>query len=63
METKYFTAIFFDKNKKPYKYRNIKNNPGSIKAFTSFALTKNAEQINFYDKATKLFCFKLFLKV
>jgi len=63
METKYFTAIFFDKNKKAYKYRNIKNDQKSMESFTRFALTKKAEQINFYDKATKLFSHKLFLKV
>lgn len=63
METKYFTAIFFDQNKKAYKYRNIKNVDGSIKAFTAFALTKKATQINFYDQDTKIFAYKLFLKV
>jgi len=63
MKTKYFTAIFFDQNKKAYKYRNIKNDQKSMEAFTRFALTKKAEQINFYDKSTKLFSHKLFLKV
>jgi hypothetical protein len=64
METnKYFTAIFFDDNKKAYKYRNIKNNEKSLQSFTAFALTKKATQINFYNSATKIFCYKVFLKV
>jgi hypothetical protein len=64
METnKYFTAIFFDANKKAYKYRNIKNNEKSLQSFTAFALTKKATQINFYNSATKIFCYKVFLKV
>jgi hypothetical protein len=64
METnKYFTAIFFDDNKKAYKYRNIKNNEKSLQSFTTFALTKKATQINFYNSATKIFCYKVFLKV
>ena len=60
---KYFTAIFFDDNKKAYKYRNIKNNEKSLQSFTTFALTKKATQINFYNSATKIFCYKVFLKV
>ena len=64
METnKYFTVIFFDANKKAYKYRNIKNNEKSLQSFTAFALTKKATQINFYNSATKIFCYKVFLKV
>lgn len=58
---KYFTAIFFDGQKKPYKYRNIKNDQRSLQSFTSFALSKKATQINFYDTATKKFCYKVFL--
>lgn len=58
---KYFTAIFFDANKKAYKYRNIKNNEKSIQSFTAFALTKKATQINFYNSSTKIFCYKVFL--
>jgi hypothetical protein len=60
---KYFTAIFFDDNKKAYKYRNIKNNEKSLQSFIAFALTKKATQINFYNSATKIFCYKVFLKV
>ena len=60
---KYFTAIFFDDNKKAYKYRNIKNNEKTLQSFTAFALTKKATQINFYNSATKIFCYKVFLKV
>ena len=62
-KTKYFTAIFFDGQKNAYKYRNIQNNERSLKSFTGFALTKKAVEINFYDKATKKFCYKVFLKV
>jgi len=58
---KYFTAIFFDDQKKAYKYRNIKNNKTSLESFTTFALSKKAKQINFYDTATKNFCYKVFL--
>ena len=58
---KYFTAIFFDDQKKAYKYRNIKNDKRSLESFTTFALRKKAKQINFYDTVTKNFCYKVFL--
>jgi hypothetical protein len=63
LQTKYFTAIFFDEQKKTYKYRNILNDPGKLEQFTSFALSKNAVEINFYCKDTKKFSHKVFLKV
>lgn len=59
---KYFTAIFFDDQKKAYKYQNIKNDKRSLESFTTFALSKKATQINFYDTATKNFCYKVFFK-
>jgi hypothetical protein len=63
LPNKYFTAIFFDAQKKAYKYRNIKNNQRSIESFTAFALTKKAVEINFYCTVTKNFSHKIFLKV
>ena len=63
LPNKYFTAIFFDAQKKAYKYRNIKNNHRSIESFTTFALSKKAVEINFYCTATKNFSHKVFLKV
>jgi len=63
LQTNYFTAIFFDQQKKAYKYRNILNNPTKLDQFTSFALTKNAVEINFYCKESKKFSHKVFLKV
>ena len=62
LPNKYFTAIFFDEQKKPYKYRNIKNDTRSIELFTSFAKSKNAIEINFYCTATKNFSHKVFLQ-
>jgi len=63
LPNKYFTAIFFDSQKKAYKYRNIKNNQRSLESFTAFALTKKAVEINFYCTVTKNFSHKVFLKV
>lgn len=63
LTTKYFTAIFFDGQKKAYKYRNIKNDSRSMESFTSFAKSKKAIEINFYCTATKNFSHKVFLKV
>jgi hypothetical protein len=56
---KYFTAIFFDADKKPYKYRNIKNTEKDLQSFVRFAFTKNAKEINFYEKETKNFVKKI----
>jgi hypothetical protein len=63
LSTKYFTAIFFDDQKKAYKYRNIKNDFRSLESFTAFALRKNAVEINYYCTTTKNFSHKVFLKV
>lgn len=63
IKSKYFTAIFFDGQKKAYKYRNIGNNDKSIQSFTAFALSKKAIEINFYCSTTKIFSHKVFLKV
>lgn len=60
LSTKYFTAIFFDKEKKPYKYRNIKNDSRSMESFAKFAITKNAVEINFYCSVTRNFSHKVF---
>jgi|APFre7841882630_1041343.scaffolds.fasta_scaffold84555_4 hypothetical protein len=62
LTTKYFTAIFFDQQKKAYKYRNIKNDTRSLQSFTAFALSKKAIEINFYCKESKNFSHKVFLK-
>lgn len=63
LPNKYFTAIFFNAQKKAYKYRNIKNNQRSIESFIAFALSKKAIEINFYCTVTKNFSHKVFLKV
>jgi len=57
--TKFFTIIFFNNEKKPFKYRNIKNNQLSISKFILFAITKNVVEMNFYDKNTKKFIKKI----
>jgi hypothetical protein len=62
LPNKYFTAIFFNAQKKAFKYRNIKNDTRSLEAFTVFALSKNAIEINFYCTATKNFSHKVFLQ-
>lgn len=62
LNTKYFTAIFFDQQKKAYKYRNIKNDTRSLQSFTDFALSKKAVEINFYCKESKNFSHKIFFK-
>lgn len=62
LPSKFFTAIFFDDQKKPYKYRNILNNQRSLQRFTDFALTKKAIEINFYCGTTKNFSHKIFFK-
>ena len=62
LQTKYFTAIFFDGQKKAYKYRNIKNDHRSLESFAAFALSKKAVEINYYCKETKKFSHKVFFK-
>jgi hypothetical protein len=57
--TKFFTAIFFDSTKKAYKYRNIRNKEPQFSNFLKFAKSKQAVEINFYDKNTKEFIQKI----
>jgi len=57
--TKFFTIIFFNNEKKAFKYRNIQNNQVSISKFILFAITKNVVEMNFYDKNTKKFIKKI----
>ena len=55
-----FTCIIFfeDKNKTPAKYRNIKN----LKKFKTFATTTNGHYFNVYDKLTKSYVERIYLK-
>lgn len=47
-----FTAIvFFGPGNAPHKYRNVSNRP----AFAKFALSNKAYYINWYDKRTREF--------
>ena len=62
LPAKFFTAIFFNDQKKAYKYRNIFNNQRSLQRFTTFALSKKAIEINFYCGTTKKFSHKVFFK-
>lgn len=57
--TKFFTIIFFNNEKKAFKYRNIKNNQLSINRFITFAISKDAIEMNLYDKNTKQFIKKI----
>jgi len=53
--SKFYTAICFDFNNKPYKYRNIKASARTMASFEKFCSSKDILYINYYDKATKLF--------
>ena len=56
METsKYYTAICFDFNSKPYKYRNIKASARTVASFEKYCAGKDILYINYYDKASKAF--------
>jgi len=55
----YFTAIGFDKDKKPYKYRNIKLN--NVGKFEEFLKSKNIIYINYYFKTTKQFSHRQYI--
>lgn len=57
--TKYFTAIFFDSEKKAYKYRNIPSSEPGFTKFLYFARSKQAVEVNFYDKITRQFIKKV----
>lgn len=52
-EQNYFTAIIFFNDKPPWKYRNIPK--GKFEKLKTFAITKGATHINFYNKITKQF--------
>jgi hypothetical protein len=55
-----FTCIIFfeDKSKTPAKYRNIKN----LDKFTTFAAGANGIYFNVYDKLTRNFKERIYLK-
>jgi len=60
MAKKLFTAIVFmqDANDQPRKYRNISN----LNTFRLFAESINANYYNLYDKATKFFVERIYIK-
>lgn len=66
MKPKILTAIFVSNKgtimEKWYKYRNISNNPASVSRFLRFAISKGAQEVNFYDKKTALFYEKITLR-
>jgi len=55
-----FTCIIFfeDKTKTPAKYRNIKN----LEKFTTFAVNSNGIYFNVYEKLTRNFKERIYLK-
>jgi hypothetical protein len=55
-----FTAIVFmnDTDQQPRKYRNIAN----LNSFRQFAEKINAKYYNLYDKSTKLFVHRIYIK-
>ena len=55
-----FTCIifFYDKTKTPAKYRNIKN----LEKFKTFANTTNGNYFNVYDKQTRGYVQRVYLK-
>jgi len=55
-----FTAIVFmqDTTEQPRKYRNIAN----LNSFRLFAESINAAYYNLYDKTTKLFVVRIYIK-
>jgi hypothetical protein len=57
--TKFFTAIFFNSEKKAFKYRNIANKEPQLANFLHFAKSKGAVEVNLYDKFTKQFIRKI----
>jgi len=57
----YFTAICFDRNKKPYKYRAIAQKPGSISRFEKFCISRGFVYINYYDRASRSFAYRKYL--
>lgn len=63
MNFKILTAIFVSNKNTDhpiwYKYRNIPNNKTAKNRFIEFAKTKDANEINFYDKKTGCFLEKI----
>ena len=57
---KYITAICFDFNDKPYKYRNIRNTARCREAFEKFCSIKEICYINYYSKDTRKFMVRLY---
>jgi hypothetical protein len=59
MAKKLYSAIVFMKDNTPIrKYRNISN----INSFYNFCNTINADYFNMYDKTTKLFVERIYIK-
>ena len=60
MAKKLYTAIVFMTNASdtPRKYRNISN----INSFYNFCIKINAAYFNTYDKSTKLFVERIYIK-
>jgi hypothetical protein len=60
MAKKLFTAIVFmqDNIEQPRKYRNIAN----LNSFRLFAQSIGASYYNLYDKSTKLFVERIYIK-
>jgi hypothetical protein len=59
MAKKLYSAIVFMKDSTPIrKYRNISN----INSFYNFCSTINADYFNMYDKTTKLFVERIYIK-
>lgn len=60
MPKKLYTAIVFmaDPEQTPRKYRNISN----INSFYNFCVKINAAYFNTYDKFTKLFVERIYIK-
>ena len=55
----YSAIVFWDNKATPVrKYRNISN----ISNFTNFARTLDAEYFNLYDKTTKLYVERIYIK-
>lgn len=60
MAKKLYTAIVFmaDQTQSPRKYRNISN----INSFYNFCVKIGAAYFNTYDKSTKLFVERIYIK-
>ena len=58
----FYTAICFDRNGRAYKYRNISFTKILEFQTKKFLWDKNIIYINYYDKKTKEFKFRNYLK-